>query len=54
MSRIAKNSIRLDNDITCSFQDGNFKAKGKLGEMSLVVNLYILLIFKRMKSLLSL
>lgn len=38
MSRIAKNSIRLDNDITCSFQDGNFKAKGKLGEMSLVVN----------------
>ena len=38
MSRIAKNSIKIDNDIKCSFQNGNFSAKGKLGEMSLTVN----------------
>ena len=38
MSRIAKNSIKIDKDISCSFQDGNFNAKGKLGEMSLSVD----------------
>ena len=38
MSRIAKNSIKLDQDISCTFESGNFFAKGKLGEMSLKVN----------------
>ena len=38
MSRIAKNSIKIDKDITCSFQDGLFNAKGKLGEMNLSVD----------------
>ena len=38
MSRIAKNSIKIDNDITCSFENGNFNAKGKLGEMSMLVD----------------
>ena len=38
MSRIAKNSIKIDKDISCSFQDGNFNAKGKLGEMSMSVD----------------
>ena len=36
MSRIAKNSIKIDKDILCSFQNGNFNAKGKLGEMNLI------------------
>ena len=38
MSRIAKNSIKIDKDLTCSFQDGNFNAKGKLGEMNMLVD----------------
>ena len=38
MSRIAKNSIKIDQDISCSFQNGNFNAKGKLGEMNLSVD----------------
>jgi large subunit ribosomal protein L6 len=38
MSRIAKNSIKLDQDTSCKFENGNFFAKGKLGEMSLLVN----------------
>ena len=38
MSRIAKNSIKIDQDTSCKFQDGNFFAKGKLGEMNLLVN----------------
>ena len=38
MSRIAKNSIKIDKDILCSFQNGNFIAKGKLGEMNLPVD----------------
>ena len=38
MSRIAKNSIKIDKDVLCSFQNGNFIAKGKLGEMSLPVD----------------
>tara|TARA_B100001564_G_C20377084_1_gene550614 strand:- start:59 stop:592 length:534 start_codon:yes stop_codon:yes gene_type:complete len=38
MSRIAKNSIKIDQDITCKFEDGSFFAKGKLGEMKLSVN----------------
>jgi len=38
MSRIAKNSIKIDQDITCKFEDGSFFAKGKLGEMKLSVD----------------
>ena len=38
MSRIAKNSIKIDKDILCSFQNGNFNAKGKLGEMFLSID----------------
>ena len=38
MSRIAKNSIKIDKDILCSFENGNFNAKGKLGEMNLSVD----------------
>ena len=38
MSRIAKNSIKIDKDISCTFENGNFNAKGKLGEMSLSVD----------------
>ena len=38
MSRIAKNSIKIDKEILCTFQNGNFNAKGKLGEMSLLVD----------------
>ena len=38
MSRIAKNSIKINNDINCNFNDGIFLAKGKLGEMKLSVH----------------
>ena len=38
MSRIAKNSIKFDQDIACKFEDGFFIAKGKLGEMNLSVD----------------
>ena len=38
MSRIAKNSIKIDQNILCSFQNGNFIAKGKLGEMNLSID----------------
>ena len=38
MSRIAKNSIKIDQDTSCKFEDGNFIAKGKLGEMNFLVN----------------
>ena len=42
MSRIAKNSIKFTKDTNCSFENGLFTAKGKLGEISLNVNpLYI-------------
>ena len=42
MSRIAKNSIKIDQDTICKFENGNFFAKGKLGEMNFSVNpLYI-------------
>ena len=32
MSRIAKNSIKVDKEINCKFENGHFFAKGKLGE----------------------
>ena len=38
MSRIAKNSIKIDKDISCKFEDGNFFAKGKLGQMNLLID----------------
>ena len=38
MSRIAKNSIKISNDINCNFNDGIFLAKGKLGEMKMTIN----------------
>ena len=38
MSRIAKNSIKINKDVDCKFEDGLFSAKGKLGEMSLNIN----------------
>jgi len=38
MSRIAKNSIKIDQDISCKFESGNFHAKGKLGEMNLFID----------------
>jgi len=38
MSRIAKNSIKIDTEISCKFESGNFFAKGKLGEMNLSVD----------------
>ena len=38
MSRVAKNSINISDNVSCKFENGNFFAKGKLGEMSLKVN----------------
>lgn len=38
MSRIAKNPIKISNDVECSFIDGIFSAKGKLGKMEISVN----------------
>ena len=38
MSRIAKNSIKIPTDTICKFENSVFFAKGKLGEMSMIVN----------------
>ena len=38
MSRIAKNPIKISNEIQCSFKDGVFSAKGKLGQLDISVN----------------
>ena len=38
MSRIAKNSIKLPEGTTCSFENNIFSAKGKLGESKLDIN----------------
>ena len=38
MSRIAKNPIKISNDVQCTFKEGVFSAKGKLGEMQINVN----------------
>ena len=38
MSRIAKNSIKIPNDTTCSYDKNVLMAKGKLGEMSLKIH----------------
>ena len=37
MSRIAKNVIKINDGISCNFEDGVFVAKGKLGEMRLSI-----------------
>tara|TARA_X000000368_G_C23039282_1_gene716112 strand:- start:812 stop:1345 length:534 start_codon:yes stop_codon:yes gene_type:complete len=38
MSRIAKNSIKINQEVSCKFEDGIFSAKGKLGEMNLNID----------------
>ena len=38
MSRIAKNPIKISKEIECSFKEGIFSAKGKLGQMEISVN----------------
>ena len=38
MSRVAKNPIKISNEVECSFSDGVFSAKGKLGQMQISVN----------------
>ena len=38
MSRIAKNIIKISNEVNCNFDNGVFLAKGKLGEMQISVN----------------
>ena len=38
MSRIAKNPIKISKEIECTFKDGVFLAKGKLGQMETLVN----------------
>ena len=38
MSRIAKNPIKISSDVECSFNDGIFSAKGKMGIMEVSVN----------------
>ena len=39
MSRIANNPIKISKDVECSFKDGVFSAKGKLGEMQTNINI---------------
>jgi len=38
MSRIAKNPIMITQDVECTFNDGIFSAKGKLGQMHISIN----------------
>ena len=38
MSRIANNSIKISKEIECTFRDGIFSAKGKLGQMQTKIN----------------
>ena len=38
MSRIAKNPIKISKEVQCTFSDGIFSAKGKLGQMQTTVN----------------
>ena len=38
MSRIAKNPIKITKDIECSFSEGIFSVKGKLGKIDVPVN----------------
>ena len=38
MSRIAKNPIKISKEVECTFANGIFSAKGKLGQMQISVN----------------
>ena len=38
MSRIAKNPIKISKDVECSFTNGIFSAKGKLGQIAINVH----------------
>ncbi len=38
MSRIAKNPIKISNEVHCTFKDGVFSAKGKLGQLDILIN----------------
>ncbi len=38
MSRIANNPIKISKEVECTFRDGIFSAKGKLGQMQTNVN----------------
>jgi large subunit ribosomal protein L6 len=38
MSRLAKNPIKITNEVECSFKEGIFSAKGKLGQMNIEIN----------------
>jgi large subunit ribosomal protein L6 len=38
MSRIAKNSIKIPTETTCTYENNMFFAKGKLGEMSISIH----------------
>ncbi|MBI04731.1 MAG: 50S ribosomal protein L6 [Pelagibacteraceae bacterium] len=38
MSRIARNSIKINKEVTCNFTSGILQVKGKKGEMSLNIN----------------
>ena len=38
MSRIAKNPIKISEEVQCTFNNGIFSAKGKLGQMQTSVN----------------
>ncbi len=38
MSRLAKNAIKITNEVECSFKEGIFSAKGKLGQIDVKIN----------------
>ena len=38
MSRIAKNPIKISEEVECTFSEGIFAAKGKLGHMKISIN----------------
>ena len=38
MSRIAKNPIKISKEVECTFRDGIFSAKGKLGQIQTTIN----------------
>jgi len=38
MSRIAKNPIKISKEVDCTFSNGIFSAKGKLGQIQISVN----------------
>ena len=38
MSRIANNPIKISKEVECTFRDGTFSAKGKLGQMQTTIN----------------